>query len=483
MRRVCCLIVAALITLGAARGQGMTQPEGVRALVNGVGALSAAAVLTAVRSAETGSFTLAGRVIPFTLASAGIFAALQWGFDQAKIAAGSSLDQWNKYGGQGVYDICLYHYDFSRQIGRMLPNGTASAFYPNGDMEGAKAAYAQGERGGGTWSEVYDCPFGNPTDNTSRFWLYRSPAAGKPSLADWIAGTYTPSAGQTAVPHPEAAVQLRELVKQKIVADNPQSSDDAAGLGIGIYPPVPPVQWHAGVPSCPSGSIFDNTVKSCVNLTCEAGQLINPATNACGVPPVCTAGSRRVGSSWSCIPNPTCPNGSSFDTTTNQCRPDEAPCASGQVRDPVTRQCRPPDGCPTGQIRNSGGQCEAVQCPTGQMLDPVTNLCSDGKPTALPPTPFDALLAKIGAAITRVVALGSNKIPFGLASYFPSISAGSGCDQLDIVMPLGAPLGTVTLPICSNFVVLWLHTNVRPILVLIFSALGAVWIITKGLQS
>lgn len=480
-----CLVLLAFC--GVARGQGMTQPEGVRALINGVGALSAAAVLTAVRTAETGSFTLAGRAIPFTLASAGIFAALQWGFDQAKIAAGSPLDVWNNYTGSGCNAAPFESPTYGASTKVSCIASEQGALY--GDCPVGMSCFA--------WVNNY--AWGTcATANRQTFVIVQSgdvnaiyaayvaacQRAGtpRPPLSDWIAGTYTPLAGQTAVAHPDAAVQLRGLLQDKIVSDNPQSSNDAGSLGISIYPSVPDIEWHIGVPSCAGGSIWDNAVRSCVNLTCEAGQLINLATNSCGVPPVCAAGSRRVGSSWACTPNPTCPAGSSFDTSTNQCRPDEAPCVGGNVRDPITRQCRPPDGCPTGQIRSAGGVCEAVQCPTGQILDPVTNLCSDGKPTVLPPTPFDQLLAKIGAAITRIVALGANKIPFGLASYFPSFSAGSGCDETDIVIPMST-LGSATIPICSNAGVVFWRNYIRPALLGVFTVLGALWIVKTGLQS
>lgn len=488
MRRVCGLLFVILFAAGAARGQGMSQPEGVRALFNAVGSLSAAAVLAAVRSAETGQFTLAGRAIPFTLASAGIFAALQWGYDQAKIAAGSPIDIWNNSGRCEIgYNAAINNINSNTQAQTIIfyreagnSNNIFSTFWVVSNSSGQPLNDAQFQAqldidrpafGGAAYPSGPWTANGSMGATTYRFCKQSS----KPSLADWIAGTYP-----GGVPHPEVIPQIKQLVGEKLVADNPQSSNDA---GFGIFPSITDSEWHAGIVGCASGSFWDNNVKACVNVTCESGQLLNPETNACGTPPVCPAGSRRVGSSWACTPNPTCPAGSSFDTSTNQCRPDEAPCTSGQVRDPLTRQCRPPDGCPTGQIRNAGGTCEPVQCPAGQILDPVTNLCSDGKPTDLPPTPFDQLLAKIGAAITRVVALGSNKIPFGLASYFPSFSAGSGCDVLDITMNLGATLGNVTLPICSNPAVTLWHTTIRPILLGVFTVLGALWIIRSGLQS
>jgi hypothetical protein len=488
VRALVVVLTLLVVSSGGVLAQtGAQQAEGTRKTVQAALAMGSSAFLTALRNqAVTGQFTLAGRLIPWTVASGGIYAALDWAYQQARMAAGGSLKGWYEWDGGGA---TIYPITWTGCVPGGVPTGGSpdgfpthwrfqcTSFQVSNISWGCRAAPSFEFREDGISDTRLQAAY--------QEYVQRCTAVPQPSLADWIAGTYTPRPGETAVPHPDAGSEAQRLWAEYIEDVNPADASSVPGFQIGGNPPPNGQEWWTDESSCESGSIYNSTTHQCENVTCESGKLINPATGACETPPPCPTGQYRSGSSWSCIPNPSCPSGQRFDSATSACVPDTAACDVGEERDPITNQCRPVDSCPPGQVE-TGGQCRPAECPAGTYLDSLTNVCQSLN-TPLPPVdnnPFAALLVKLGASINRVVSLASNKIPFGLASWFPSFSAaGSACDALDITMNLGSVLGSVTLPICSNMGVKFWHDNIRPFLVAIFSVLAIVWLLRIGLQS
>lgn len=282
---------------------------------------------------RAGTATLrGGYAFPVIVSGALITGALAWFYNQAQNSTNTSLDAWYNWNVGGplpqpvlvacaaptiqersavdyfnLYPACQNPYGDVGTFAYRCPNGAIS----NGILQ-SQAQYTN------YYNSYVSVCFPNPV--------------ARPSLPDWIRGTYTPPAGQTAVPHPDALTGLNTILTGYIptIPMPTPSGNPSAGISIGAPQPTQDV-WEDG---CNSGTDWNGTVclapdpltqpcavgfyRPFAGAVCEVNPNPEPACGtglyrpyagaACqAIQPACEAGYSRPNIGGACALNPVSP--------------------------------------------------------------------------------------------------------------------------------------------------------------------------------
>ena len=372
-----------------------------------------------------------GVVFPALLAGAGIYAALDWFYNQAR-STGTSLDEW-----RNLDPIALY-------ISPDRPS-CMTADGPHG-LDGAPS---YGQNGGRDTYFRYNCayngiyvlwgcgPFPNDLHSVTGSYPYTTLAdaqqeydhyvqtctrTARPSLPDWIRGTYP-----GGVPHPDAVGGINSVIGQWLPSVAMPTPIGAPGVGIMIGQPAPTQpQWDTG---CLAGQTAQGNVCVTPDTTCPTGQ-VRPSPGAACQPETsqCPTGQIRLTPGGSCQPDPgaACPTGQVRPSPGAACQPEVAECPSGQYRPFPSSACQPvQEPCQQGYSRPAPGAACVPDSPPAPIQAPCRDMVAGDGVIGFVVTFFPNVIAltkcmfvptrDIPGRVSGIASSASTRFPFSIA--------------------------------------------------------------------
>ncbi len=203
---------------------------------------------------------------------------------------------------------------------------------------------------------------------------------------------------------PPCSLQYDSALKQCIDAMTAAKCD-----ADGIYDTITGMCKSA--PTCPAntGQVYDSLSGKCVvtaSAFCPTNGTFNRANNRCEAPQGCTTGSSEVTTDDMCLNTgpattpPTCPTGTSFDSSSNECLTN-AQCVASTSLNASSNNCESAPSCPTGTTYDSTTNlCTVVppytsaSCAPGTTLDIPNGRCYKALPPCAWPSYYNAWMDK-----------------------------------------------------------------------------------------
>lgn len=406
---------------------------------------------------QAGTATLrGGATFPVFVGAAVVAGALAWLYNQANNAAHPALDAYNNYGQQGAFPTGFPAYvtsgcseiGTSGQLGykRWCYNGNAYSYVcvPWGGASGTDTISDYGDSGGRrTAPEVYA-----QMQGAQSCMPYTFTASARPALSDWIRGTYTPIAGQTAVPHPEVIDEINRGIRGYVGTVPMPTPAGGGGITIGAPSPTQDV-WEDG---CPSGSDWNGT-------NCSAP---DPATQPC------QAGYYRPFVGGGCVinpnPEPACPSGLYRPYAGATCQVPAQDCAVGYSRPNLGGACAPDPVAPAPIATN---------CPGMVGGDGVVGFVTTFYPNIVALTKCMFVPTRdIPSRVNQLAAVGKTRFPFSVATQLQAAFVAPTPGGADAVLPTNAGFFTLDWGWLAPF---WSLAKLAIGSMIHFSALWFIW--------